>query len=152
MKNTILFTIGFSLFITIECVFHAILGQGAYSWVVSGIMGGICLILIDQINDRWFGWDAQLLFQSLIGGIICTSVEFIVGVIDRVVLHLNMWDYSNIIFNYKGIICLPYSIAWCLLSIVAIFIGDAVRYYIFGEPPRPYYWIGNKKLEFKERP
>ena len=137
---------------SIECIFHFLHGEIAYSWIASGFMGGICLILVDQINDRWFGWDTQLIIQAIIGGIICTSIEFIVGTIDRVVLHLNMWDYSFIPFNYKGIICLPFSIAWCVLSILAIFIGDAVRYYIFGEPPRPYYWIGNKKLEFKERP
>ena len=152
MKNSILFIIGFSLFMSIECIFHFLHGEIAYSWITSGFMGGICLILVDQINDRWFGWDTQLIIQAIIGGIICTSIEFIVGTFDRVVLHLNMWDYSFIPFNYKGIICLPFSIAWCVLSILAIFIGDAVRYYIFGEPPRPYYWIGNKKLEFKERP
>ena len=137
---------------SIECIFHFLHGELAYSWIASGFMGGVCLILVDQINDRWFGWDTQLIIQAIIGGIICTSIEFIVGTLDRVVLHLHMWDYSFIPFNYKGIICLPFSIAWCCLSIIAIFIGDAVRYYIFGEPPRPYYWIGNKKLEFKERP
>ena len=152
MKNFILFIIGFTSFITIECVFHALLGEGAYSWIISGLMGGVSLILIDKINDTWFGWDTQLLNQSFIGGILVTTIEFIVGTLDRLVLHLHMWDYSSIPFNYNGIICLPFSIAWCVLSILAIFIGDAVRYYIFGEEPRPYYYIGTKKIEFKERP
>ncbi len=152
MKNSILFLIGFSLFMTVECLFHALNGEQAYSWIASGLMGGVAIILIDQINDRWYGWDTQLIIQAIIGGIIATSIEFIVGMLDRVVLHLNMWDYSSIPFNYNGIICLPFSIAWCCLSIIAIFIGDAVRYYIFGEQPRPYYYIGTYKFEFKERP
>lgn len=152
MKNIILFILGFSFFITIECMFHALSGELAYSWVISGLMGGVSLILVDKINDTWFGWDMQLLTQALIGGTIATSIEFIVGMIDRLLLHLYMWDYSSIPFNYKGIICLPFSLAWCALSIIAIFVGDAVRYYVFGEQPRPYYYIGTYKFEFKERP
>ena len=152
MKNSILFIIGFTFFITIECIFHALSGKLAYSWITSGVMGGLSLILIDKINDTWLGWDAQLIYQSLIGGTLVTIIEFIIGTLDRVVLHLNMWDYSFVPLNYKGIICVPFSIAWCLLSILAIFIGDAVRYYIFGEEPRPYYYRGTKKIVFRKRP
>ena len=55
-------------------------------------------------------------------------------------LELEVWDYSNLPFNFMGQICLPFSFAWTLLSGVAIVVDDYLRYLLFGEE-KPHYKI-----------
>lgn len=58
-----------------------------------------------------------------------------------------MWDYSNVFLNYKGIICLPFSLAWVGLSIVAVVIADAINYYLLDdEEVVPYYKLFGKTI------
>lgn len=56
----------------------------------------------------------------LISLLIPTIVEFITGIIMRRYFDKNYWDYSNEKFNYKGIICLRFSLAWVILSIFTL--------------------------------
>ena len=58
-----------------------------------------------------------LLFMCLI---IPTSIEFITGVIMRYYFNKDYWDYSKVKHNYKGIICLEFSLYWTLLSFFTI--------------------------------
>ncbi|WP_164845581.1 putative ABC transporter permease [Anaerosphaera multitolerans] len=46
--------------------------------------------------------------------LIATVVELIGGLLLYQILHKRWWDYSNIPFNYKGYICLRYSLFWGL--------------------------------------
>lgn len=63
-----------------------------------------------------------------------------------------MWDYSNVPLNFDGVICLPFSIAWFFLSILAIFLADAINYYVLDEPQVPYYNLfGKTVIKFKEK-
>ena len=47
-------------------------------------------------------------------------------------------SYKDMPFNYNGQICLPFTLLWCLLSVVAIIIDDYLRYYIFDEEKPKY--------------
>ena len=71
-------------------------------------------------------------------------MEFIIGNLYLAGLLPKMWDYSNMWLNYKGIICLPFSLLWIVLSIVAIFLADSINYYIYKELPIPYYKLFGK--------
>ena len=51
---------------------------------------------------------------------IVTGAELVTGMILNVWLGLGIWDYSGMPFNYKGQICLPFSILWIFVSIAAI--------------------------------
>ena len=42
--------------------------------------------------------------------------------------------------NYKGQICLPFSILWIFVSIAAVVLDDWLRYWLFGEE-RPHYTL-----------
>lgn len=60
--------------------------------------------------------------------IICsTSIVLLNGVLPVI------WDYSNVFLNYKGIICLPFSLIWVVLSIIAVIIADAINYYLLDD-------------------
>lgn len=130
----VMFIVGFCSYITVEVLYRG------YSYALMGLMGGIVFILIDQINER-HGWDIDLIAQSILGGIYATVFELQFGIFDRFVLHWNMWDYSDRICNLYGIICLEFSIYWCLLSLIAILVADFINYCIYRSSERPYYMI-----------
>ena len=49
-----------------------------------------------------------------------TTVEYTTGIIMRKYFNKDYWDYFNERYNYKGIICLRFSIAWTIISILTI--------------------------------
>lgn len=147
LRDATLFLAGFCLYITIECLFRG------YSYPLMGVCGGLCVILLDRIND-YISWDMDLLLQALCGACLVTAMEIILGVIAKYTPLLPvMWDYSDIPLNIDGIICLPFSIAWMFLSVVAIFLSDAINYYVFEETNVPYYRLfgGRVRIEFPKK-
>lgn len=145
-KSLTLYGAGFCAFITIEVLFRG------YSYPVSGVMGGFAVIMLDGINDE-MSWDLDLALQALIGGALITLMEAGVGIIMLCVPGVpRMWDYSDIPFNIAGIICLPFSIAWVFLSVLAIFLADAINYYVFEETEVPHYTLfGKIKFSFERK-
>lgn len=103
-------------------------------------------MLVGLINE-FLPWDMDLIIQSLIGACIITVAELITGIIVNIWLGLGVWDYSNLPFNFMGQICLPFFFAWILLSCIAIFLDDYMRYRLFGEEC-PRYSICNMKFSF----
>lgn len=142
MKYVVLFYVGFVTYITIEVLFRG------YSFPLCGIMGAIDFILIDKINNK-ISWHLDLLIQGIIGSFIVTFSELIIGLFDRYYLHLNMWDYSSLPFNFMGVICIQFSISWIFISIIAILLADSINYYVFKEEPAPHYHILKWKFSFK---
>lgn len=109
-----------------------------------GVCGGLCVVLLDKINDR-ISWDIDLSIQALCGACLITAMELVIGSIAKYTNFLPiMWDYSSIPFNFHGIICLPFFLIWIVLSIVAIFLADAINYYVFKDTIVPYYKLFGK--------
>lgn len=50
-----------------------------------------------------------------------TVVEYVGGVIFIQGMHVKLWDYSHEKLNYKGIICLKFSLIWAALGAVYYF-------------------------------
>jgi len=144
-KTAILFTIGFCCYITIEVLFRG------YSFAAMGICGGLAIVILDKLND-YISWDLDILIQGCIGSLLITFFEFIIGSLSLFGILPKMWDYTNVFLNYKGIICLPFSLLWILISILAIFIADAFNYYVYNELPIPYYRLfGKVIIRFKKK-
>lgn len=142
-KSLLLFIVGFMSYITIEVLFRG------YSYPLMGACGGIAVILLDKINDK-ISWNVDIMLQGLCGSFLITFFELIIG---ELALHTTlvpqMWNYSNMPLNFDGVICLPFSIVWFFLAIVAIFVADAINYYVFEELPVPYYKLcGKRVLQF----
>ena len=66
--------------------------------------GGTCFLLLGQLKNRppWV--------KALAGAGIITAVELGVGLLLN--RHYRIWDYRDAPFNFKGQICLPYSLLW----------------------------------------
>lgn len=145
LRQIILFLVGFCAYITIEVCFRG------HSYLLMGIVGGIILLLIDQINER-ISWNIDLIVYGIIGSAIATLFEFIIGETLKILNLSPMWDYSNLPFNFDGVICLPFSLLWIILSIIGVLIADAINYYVFEELPIPYYKIfGKTVIQYKKK-
>jgi hypothetical protein len=133
-KEFILFIIGGLLYILIE------LSYRGYSHWTMFILGGLCFVLIGGINN-YISWDMPIYEQMMIGSVIITILEFICGCIVNLWLGWDVWDYSNMPYNVLGQICLPFSILWFFISLVAIVADDYIRYWLFDEE-KPRYNLG----------
>lgn len=145
LRQLILFITGFCLYITIEVCYRG------YSYPLMGVCGGIILLILDRINDK-ISWDMDILLQGCIGSLVTTLFEFVIGSICLIFDFNLMWDYSNLPLNFAGIICAPFSLVWIGISIIGIFIADAINYYVFDILPVPYYKLfGHTILKFKRK-
>ena len=126
LKYLFLFIVGGAVYYSMEMLFRG------YSHYSMAILGGICFIACGLLNEI-LSWDTSLLLQGLIGSGIITVLEFLTGVLVNIILHLNVWDYSNIPLNVLGQICLPFSLLWVIIAIGAIILDDYIRYCFFDE-------------------
>lgn len=132
-KYLILGIIGGITYIMIELLY-----RGYTHWSMFCV-AFFAFILIGLINE-FISWDMKLWKQMLIGTGIVTTLEFVSGYILNIKLGWHIWDYSNVPFNIMGQICLPFSIAWFFISLIAIVTDDYLRYWLFGEEKPHYKW------------
>lgn len=134
LKYLILLLIGGFVYYAFELVL-----RGWSHWTMF-LLGGICFILIGEYNEH-VDWDTPLIKQGVVGACIVTALEFVVGMIVNVYLGWNIWDYSAVPLNFMGQVCLPFSIVWIAVSILAVVVDDWVRYFLFKEEKPHYKWF-----------
>lgn len=133
VRPFVLFMTGGLIYIMME-----LLWRGYSHWTMF-IVGGLCFVLIGLINE-FYTYDIPLVRQMLIGSCIVTAVEFMSGCIINLWLGWDIWDYSDMLLNVLGQVCLPYMVLWFLLSGAAIVLDDYLRYWWFDEE-KPHYTI-----------
>ena len=133
LKHAVLALCGGCVYFLIEMVW-----RGHIHWTMA-VLGGVCFVLIGDINE-FIPWNMPLILQGAIGSGIVTVLELVSGIILNLWLGLGIWDYSNMPFNLLGQICLPFTLLWVALSIVAVVLDDWLRYWLFGED-RPTYTL-----------
>ncbi|MBQ2264197.1 MAG: hypothetical protein IJY06_11145 [Oscillospiraceae bacterium] len=111
-KLCIPFLIGFFLYAMIE-----ITARGYTHWTMA-LTGGVILTLLYQL---FTGAPERLPVpvQYLLGAVIITSAELLVGLLVNVRMQWDVWDYSDLPLNFRGQICLLYSTFWFFLCIPA---------------------------------
>ena len=112
------FLMGYFIYSLIE-----ILNRGYTHWTMA-LTGGVILSILYGINRRK---TMTLIKSCFIGAIIITGTEFTVGIFDNIIMHWNVWDYSDLPFNLMGQICLPFSFAWFFLCIPAYYVCRGIR-------------------------
>lgn len=58
--------------------------------------------------------------------LICTFYEFLTAIIIDKYYPVRMWDYSESSYNFKGYICLPFSLIWGVLASFCILVFNPV--------------------------
>jgi len=87
--------------------------------------GGICFTVFGSISRALK--KVHLLYKAIIASIFVTFVELIFGIVFNIILKKNVWDYSGIPFNFKGQICLLYSVFWWILGLIFIPVADLLN-------------------------
>ena len=133
LKYLFLFWFGGSTYVTFE-----VLWRGYSHWTML-LLAGFLFIISDLLNEIW-SWSFSLRLQIIIATLIATLSELMTGLVVNVKLGWDIWDYSNVPFNFMGQICLPYTFLWAVLMTVAIVSGDIIRWKFFGEEKPHYTW------------
>ena len=133
LKYAFLFWFGGATYVALE-----VLWRGYSHWTML-LLAGILFIIVGLLNEIW-SWNLKFRYQVLISTAIATILELFTGLIVNVCLGWNVWDYSNVPFNFLGQICLPYTFLWVALSVVAIILDDVLRWKFFGEE-KPHYTL-----------
>ena len=133
IKYTVLFIAFSALYVWIEIMFR---NRSDRSMLALGGVLGIALGLLNNIIP----WSMGLVQQGLIGGfLIVTPMEYFVGKF-LVNQDLSIWNYNNMPWNIDGQICLPFTLIWCIISVIVVVLDDYLRYFIFDEE-KPHYNI-----------
>ena len=125
-KYLFLFIVGGFSYFYIEILFR---GFSHFSMIICGGLAFILCGLIDQVTQFRY----SVITQMILSACIITLLELITGYIVNIRLHLNVWNYSGLPYNYHGQICAAYSFIWLLLSFVCIVVDDLIRWKIFDE-------------------
>ena len=123
MMSSILFFIYGFMYYIIEVLYRG------YSHWSMFFLGGLCGVIIGLLNEK--NKTISVLKQGIYGALIVTILEFIIGYIVNILLGWNIWDYSNVPFNFLGQICLPFTIIWFILSVFCIYLDDFLRKKLF---------------------
>lgn len=132
-KHLILFVLGGMGYFFLE-----VLVRG-YSHYTMFLCGGACFLCIGLLNES-VKIKMSFISQMVLSTFIITGLELVTGLIVNVWLGWDIWDYSELPYNFKGQICLLYSVLWFFASSVAIVMDDFLRYKLFHEE-KPHYKI-----------
>lgn len=133
LKYILLFFIGGYAYCGVEILFRG------YTHVSMLVAGGISFLLIGILNEA-FPNGISIISQMVVSAIIVTVIELLVGIVVNIWLGLNVWNYSNMPYNFMGQICLLYTNIWFLLSLIGILLDDFLKVYLLGEE-KPQYKI-----------
>ena len=91
-----------------------ILWRGYTHWTMV-LTGGICLSCI-YFSERCH-CSAPIWKRCLVGSLVISLSEILVGFVVNMVLGWGVWDYSSLPMNLFGQICALYSTLWFLLCL-----------------------------------
>lgn len=139
-RNLLMFILGCAFYTLVEMLWRG------YSFRAMSVAGGVIFVAGGTLNDR-FSWKMDLLLQCGIISAMVTLLEAVVGNIDYYFLHLNMWNYSSLKYNYfNGKVSMLFSIIWFFMGFAVVFAHDAITYYWLHDNDRPEYWIFGKRI------
>lgn len=112
-------------------------------WINPGFLCGPCLplygfglitLFLLANLEKFIATDNAYLKKAILFLIMAaamTAIEFIAGEIFILRKHIKLWDYSDMRFNYKGIVCVRYSVYWAALGgMYYFFIHPVILRYI----------------------
>ena len=114
-RQTVLFYIGGLAYMTLEFIWR---GRSHGSMFAAG---GTCFLLLGELGKRE---RIPLAVKALAGAAAITAVELITGLL--VNRDHRVWDYRRMPANFKGQICLPYSLLWIPVSVAGLLLHQAV--------------------------
>ncbi len=112
LKSFVLGAVGYPL---LELLYR---GRTHYSMAIAGGISVFMLCRIRQLR-------CNFLTKVLLSGTAITTVELLCGLIWN--RRYTVWDYRRTPLNYRGQICLPYSLLWCGLSAGFLVLTERIK-------------------------
>ena len=107
-KHGILFCIGGAGYVLLEFLWRG------WSHCSMFFAGGVCFLLLGRLGCRNF----SPVTKALLGAAIITGVELLAGLM--VNRDFAVWDYRDMPLSFLGQICLPFSLLWIPVSLMAM--------------------------------
>ncbi len=111
-KRTLLGLLGGGAYVGLE-----LLWRGRSHWSMF-LTGGTCFLLIGHLGE--LDHPAPRAVQGVLGAGIVTAAELGVGLL--VNRDFRVWDYRGMPLSFLGQICLPYSLLWIGVSVLALYL------------------------------
>lgn len=106
MRKTSLFALGGGAYTALE-----LLWRGRSHWTMF-LLGGGCFLAIGSLGQKCPKLPGAL--RAVLGSGICTAGELATGLLFN--RDWAIWDYRALPGNFRGQICLPFSLLWIPLS------------------------------------
>lgn len=117
LKYCILFYTGGAAYMTLEFLWRRRSHGSMF------LLGGLCFLLIGKISALMKR--VPLALQLLSSSALITALELAAGLL--VNRDHSVWDYRNVNCNFLGQICLPFSLLWIPVSLIAMALYDRVE-------------------------
>ena len=114
-KNCVLFYLGGGVYHSIELLWR---GRSHGSMF---FLGGLCFTLMGWLYRKWPR--LSLPVKVITGSGMVTALELLTGLL--VNRGFAVWDYRELPFNFRGQICLNYSLLWMPLTLFGMWLNDA---------------------------
>ena len=109
-----LFLLGGSSYVGLELLFRR------RSHISMFGAGGLCFLLLGKLRDT----KLPGLLKPVAGAAVITGVELVTGLLVNRDHHV--WDYRSLPWNYKGQVCMPFSLLWIPVSMM----GRGIHYLV----------------------
>ena len=106
-----------------------LLWRGYTHWSMT-VAGGLCFMIIYGMNAKRAGWG--LYKKCMVGALVVTTVEFVLGCIVNIALGWRVWDYSHMPFSVMGQVCLTFCVLWFLLCLPILAVSELLQKKLFG--------------------
>ncbi len=107
-KNTELFALGGGAYVCLELLWR---GRSHISMFAAG---GLSFLLLGKLREMRLPYSAK----PVAGAVMITAVELGTGLLVNRDYHV--WDYRALPGNFKGQICLPFSLLWIPVSMLGM--------------------------------
>ena len=119
LKQTVLFYLGGTAYMTLEFLWR---GRSHGSMF---LLGGLCFLGMGRLVKGFSR--VPLAVKVIMGSIMVTALELLTGLL--VNRQYAVWDYRSMPYNYKGHICLNYSLLWMPVTLMGMWLyGKADKY------------------------
>lgn len=109
-KHFALFCLGGGGYVTLELLWRRRSHGSMF------LLGGLCFLALGRMKPL------PLPVRTVAGAAVITGLELLTGL--TVNRDYRIWDYRAVPMNYRGQICLPYTLLWIPLSLAGFFLYD----------------------------
>ena len=115
-KQLILFYIGGMSYVGLELLWRRRSSSSMF------VLGGICFLALGAISR--FARHLPAVLKGIAGAMIITALELVTGLL--VNRDHQVWNYTDLPLQYRGQICLPFTLLWIPVAILGMWLYDGL--------------------------